>query len=151
MWQHPKAKPTIRNIFYVAYSGPGLTHLGKFSDYRYAITYHIRLPSSELVGDSNKVGNTQMMFHGTKRACSIADNPQKVFCCTGSDCNLCCILRGSYNMERAKGGEFQSFSVYNFSYTYSQVIFVLLVSKIVRPWNLFITSFLQSRYLLHKR
>ena len=35
-WQHPKARPTIRNIFYVAYSGPGLTHLGKFSDYRYS-------------------------------------------------------------------------------------------------------------------
>ena len=35
-WQHPKAVPTIINIFYVAYSGSGLTHLGKFSDYRYA-------------------------------------------------------------------------------------------------------------------
>jgi hypothetical protein len=34
-WKHPKAKPTINNIFYVAYSGLGLTHLGKFSDYRY--------------------------------------------------------------------------------------------------------------------
>lgn len=106
-WQHPKARPTIRNIFYVAYSGVGLTHLGKFSDYRYATcqTTTKCLNSSDRL-DSNKVGNTQMMFHGTKRACAIADNPQKVVCCAGSDCNLCCILRGSYNMERAKGGEF---------------------------------------------
>ena len=68
--------------------------------------------------DSNKVGNTQMMFHGTKRACSIADNPRNVVCCTGSECNLCCILRGSYNMERAKGGEFPILFPYR-SYTYS--------------------------------
>ena len=38
-WQHPKTRPTIRNIFYVAYSGAGLTHLGKFSDYRYLSNY----------------------------------------------------------------------------------------------------------------
>jgi len=94
-WQHPKAKPTIRNIFYVAYSGPGLIHLGKFSDY------------------SNKVGNTQMMFHGTKRACTIADNPQSVVCCKGTDCNLCCILRGSYNMERAKGARMFGPGIYS--------------------------------------
>ena len=37
-WQHPKARPTIHNIFYVAYSGSGLTHLGRFSDYRCALT-----------------------------------------------------------------------------------------------------------------
>ncbi|PPR03601.1 hypothetical protein CVT24_007590 [Panaeolus cyanescens] len=50
-WKHPhKTKPVIRHIFYVVYSGPGLVHLSKFSDY------------------SNRVGNTQMMFHGTKRA-----------------------------------------------------------------------------------
>jgi len=84
-WLHPKERPTIRNIFYVAYSGSGLTHLGKFNDY------------------SNKVGNTQMMFHGTRRACSIADNTNNVVCCTRDDCNLCCILRGSYDMDRAKG------------------------------------------------
>jgi len=94
-WQHPKTRPTIQNIFYVAYSGSGLTHLGKFSDY------------------SNKVGNTQMMFHGTKRACSIADNPRNVLCCTASDCNLCCILRGSYNMERAKGARMFGPGIYS--------------------------------------
>jgi len=94
-WQHPKARPTIQNIFYVAYSGSGLTHLGKFSDY------------------SNKVGNTQMMFHGTKRACTVADNPRNVACCTASDCNLCCILRGSYNMERAKGARMFGPGIYS--------------------------------------
>jgi hypothetical protein len=108
-WQHPKARPTIHNIFYVAYSGSGLTHLGKFSDYWYALIKLLKYSSDRL--NSNKVGNTQMMFHGTKRSCTIADNPQKVVCCTASDCNLCCILRGSYNMERAKGGESPIFSL----------------------------------------
>ena len=34
-WKHPsKRLPVIKRIFYVAYSGPGLIHLAKFSDYR---------------------------------------------------------------------------------------------------------------------
>ena len=94
--------------------------------------------------DSNKVGNTQMMFHGTQRACTIADNPQNVTCCTRTDCNLCCILRGSYNMERSKGGEFPIFSL--IIPILIRAIFVF-VSKDVWPWNLLITSILQSRYL----
>ncbi|KAF8808949.1 hypothetical protein BYT27DRAFT_7188486 [Phlegmacium glaucopus] len=94
-WKHPKALPSINNIFYVAYSQSGLTHLGKFSDY------------------SNKVGNTQMMFHGTKRACSIGENPKNVVCCTRNDCNLCCILRGSYNIERAKGARMFGPGIYS--------------------------------------
>lgn len=55
---------------------------------------------------SNRVGNTQMLFHGTKRLCQVGEAQQNVYCCKQSDCNLCCILRGSYDMERAKGSEF---------------------------------------------
>ena len=143
-WQHPVARPTIRNIFYVAYSGPGLTHLGKFSDYRYALIQLLECLNSSDWLDSNKVGNTQMMFHGTQRACSIADNPKNVVCCTETNCNLCCILRGSYNMERAKGGEFPVFSL---SFLYLYFVFD---SKNVWPWNLLITSFFQSKYLLQE-
>jgi hypothetical protein len=146
-WQHPKPRPTIHNISYVAYSGSGLTHLGKFSDYRYALIKLLECLNSSDWLESNKVGNTQMMFHGTKRACSIADSPRNVMCCTKSDCNLCCILRGSYNMERAKGGEIPIFSFV--MPILIRAIFVF-VSKDVQPWNLLITSFLQSRYLLHK-
>ena len=121
-WQHSKPKPTIHNIFYVAYSGSGLTHLGRFNDYRYALIKLLKcLNSSDHWLDSNKVGNTQMMFHGTKRACSIADNPRNVMCCTKSDCNLCCILRGSYNMERAKGGEFPIFTL-SFLYLFGRFL-----------------------------
>ncbi|KAF8874517.1 hypothetical protein CPB84DRAFT_1797406 [Gymnopilus junonius] len=95
-WKHPhKTKPTIKNIFYVAYSSNGLTHLGKFSDY------------------SNKVGNTQMLFHGTRRACRIAESPHNVTACSRSDCNLCNILRGSYNMERAKGARMFGPGIYS--------------------------------------
>ncbi|KAF8955896.1 hypothetical protein BDZ97DRAFT_235246 [Flammula alnicola] len=86
-WNHPhKSKPTVKNIFYVAYSSSeALEHLGKFSDY------------------SNKVGNTEMLFHGTQRACRIAESPNDVKSCSLYNCNLCSILKGSYNMERAKG------------------------------------------------
>jgi len=77
--------PTIKKIFYVAYSGPCLIHLAKFSDY------------------SNLVGNTQMLFHGTRRACKIAEAATSTTACSREDCNLCRILKGSYNMERAKG------------------------------------------------
>jgi len=85
-WKHPhKSRPTVHRIFYVAYSGSGLMHLGKFSDY------------------STRVGNTQMLFHGTKRMCMVGETDQRVNCCTRADCNVCCILQGSYNMERAKG------------------------------------------------
>ncbi|KDR72783.1 hypothetical protein GALMADRAFT_252042 [Galerina marginata CBS 339.88] len=95
-WKHPhKARPTIKSIFYVAYSSNGLTHLGRFSDY------------------SNKVGNTQMLFHGTRRGCRIAENRQSITSCTRTDCNLCCILRGSYNMERAKGARMFGPGIYS--------------------------------------
>jgi hypothetical protein len=60
--------------------------------------------------DSDKV-NTQMI-HGTKRACSIAHNPWNVGCNT--NCNLCCILRGSYNMERAKESVVKTVSLQSF-------------------------------------
>ncbi|KAF8152343.1 hypothetical protein B0H34DRAFT_724786 [Crassisporium funariophilum] len=95
-WKHPhKTMPTIKNIFYVAYSSAGLVHLAKFSDY------------------SNRVGNTQMFFHGTRRGCNIAETPQSVVSCTRTDCNLCCILRGSYNMERAKGARMFGPGIYS--------------------------------------
>jgi len=95
-WQHPnRTLPTIKRIFYVAYSSTGLVHLGKFSDY------------------SNKVGNTQMLFHGTKRACRIGESPTEVTSCTRDDCNLCKILRGSYNMERAKGARMFGPGIYS--------------------------------------
>ncbi|KAF8193784.1 hypothetical protein BJ912DRAFT_231340 [Pholiota molesta] len=89
-WSHPhKAVPTVRRVFYVAYStAAGLEHLGKFSDY------------------CNRVGNVQMLFHGTQRACRIGETSTSVTACTSQECNLCNILRGSYNMERAKGRMF---------------------------------------------
>ena len=44
-----------------------------------------------------------MMFHGTRRACRIAESATDTTACSKDDCNLCRILKGSYNMERAKG------------------------------------------------
>lgn len=54
-----------------------------------------------------------MLFHGTKRACRIADSSSDVTCCTQDDCNLCRILKGSYNMERAKGARMFGPGIYS--------------------------------------
>ncbi|KAF9565448.1 ADP-ribosylation [Agrocybe pediades] len=94
-WKHPKAVPTIERIFYVAYSSAGLAHLGMFSEY------------------SNKVGNTQLLFHGTRRVCRIGDSPENVTCCNHDNCNLCSILRGSYNMERAQNARMFGPGIYS--------------------------------------
>ncbi|KAF9523009.1 hypothetical protein CPB83DRAFT_822095 [Crepidotus variabilis] len=95
-WKHPsKTLPTIKRIFYVAYSGAGLVHLAKFSDY------------------SNKVGNTLMLFHGTRRGCHIAESPTAVASCNSNTCNLCKILKGSYHMERAKGARMFGPGIYS--------------------------------------
>jgi len=85
-WKHSnKARPTIYKILYVAYSGPdALAHLSRFSSY------------------SNKVGNTQLLFHGTNRLCRAGMLASSMKLCTRSDCSLCNILRGSYDIEKAR-------------------------------------------------
>ncbi len=41
-WKHStKILPTIKRIFYVAYSGSGLIHLAKFCDYRFVLVFHL--------------------------------------------------------------------------------------------------------------
>jgi hypothetical protein len=72
-----------------------------------------------------------VMFHGTKRACTIAENPQNVVCCSASDCNLCCILRGSYNMERSKGGEFPKNFPLSFLFSFDR--FSSLLARMFGP------------------
>ncbi|KJA22713.1 hypothetical protein HYPSUDRAFT_40822 [Hypholoma sublateritium FD-334 SS-4] len=86
-WLHPdKPTPTIKRIFYVAYSTEeGLEHLGRFSDY------------------CNRVGNVEMLFHGTRCECRIGETATSVTVCASETCNLCKIIKGSYRMERAKG------------------------------------------------
>ena len=104
-WKHStKVLPTIKRIFYVAYSGSGLIHLAKFCDYRFVLVF-LRIFKSCFQQNflSNIVGNTQLQFHGTRRACRIAESPSDVTSCNRADCNFCRILKGSYNMERAKG------------------------------------------------
>ena len=54
-----------------------------------------------------------MQFHGTKRACRIAESSSDVTCCTREDCNLCRILKGSYNMETAKGARMFGPGIYS--------------------------------------
>ncbi|KAJ3528702.1 hypothetical protein NMY22_g9298 [Coprinellus aureogranulatus] len=86
-WKHPRPFPNIKNIFYVAHSSAdALAHLSRFSNY------------------SNKVGNTQLLFHGTTRTCTLGSSDTQTRLCSRPDCNLCLILRGSYDIEKAKSG-----------------------------------------------
>jgi hypothetical protein len=54
-----------------------------------------------------------MLFHGTRRGCRIAESPDLVSCCEMSTCNLCRILKGSYNMERSKGARMFGPGIYS--------------------------------------
>ncbi|KAF6744420.1 hypothetical protein DFP72DRAFT_83291 [Ephemerocybe angulata] len=86
-WKHPKPFPKIHNVFYVAHhSADALAHISRFSNY------------------SNKVGNTQLLFHGTPRTCLIGTtaSPAHTRLCERLDCSLCLILRESYDIEKAK-------------------------------------------------
>lgn len=114
-WKHSTPLPTIRHIFYVAHqSADALAHLSRFSNY------------------SNKVGNTQLMFHGTTRsrgctlrlppassstASSLADvvgaSGGKFELCVRGDCNLCSIIRGSYDIEKAKSARMFGTGIYS--------------------------------------
>jgi len=86
-----------------------------------------------------------MLFHGTKRLCQVGEAQQNVYCCRQSGCNLCCILRGSYDMERAKGSEFF------FPIPFQSQFAVRLIQnndpyrKDVWSWDLFHKCVFQSR------
>ncbi|KAF9474500.1 ADP-ribosylation [Pholiota conissans] len=96
-WKHAyKVVPTIKRIFYIAYgTAEGLQHLANFSEY------------------SNRVGNVEMLFHGTQRVCSIGETTDSVTVCTSQECNLCNIVRGSYDMEKAKGKRMFGSGIYS--------------------------------------
>ncbi|KAG2018662.1 hypothetical protein CC2G_008074 [Coprinopsis cinerea AmutBmut pab1-1] len=99
-WSHPqKPLPTIHHIFYITHHTPtSLAHLSRFSNY------------------SNKVGNTQLLFHGTPRSptCQLGSTPQSTRLCNQSEnCILCLVLRGSYDIEKAKRGGMFGYGIYS--------------------------------------
>ncbi|KAF6752613.1 hypothetical protein DFP72DRAFT_1070183 [Ephemerocybe angulata] len=97
-WKHPKPFPKIHNVFYVAHhSADALAHISRFSNY------------------SNKVGNTQLLFHGTPRTCLIGTtaSPAHTRLCERLDCSLCLILRESYDIEKAKSARMFGTGIYS--------------------------------------
>jgi hypothetical protein len=42
--------------------------------------------------------NEQLLFHGTNRACSLGEDRLKTYLCTLADCNLCCVIRQSFDV-----------------------------------------------------
>ncbi|KJA16899.1 hypothetical protein HYPSUDRAFT_219214 [Hypholoma sublateritium FD-334 SS-4] len=93
-WLHPdKPTPTIKQIFLVAHSTrEGHTYARNFNDYY------------------NRVGNMQMLFHGTRCECRIGRGSLKA--CDSETCNLCEIIKGSYSMEKAKGQQMFGRGIY---------------------------------------
>jgi hypothetical protein len=43
----------------------------------------------------------EILFHGTRRACYIGQNDQFLKPCSRHQCNLCCILRESFDVEKS--------------------------------------------------
>ncbi|TFK24447.1 ADP-ribosylation, partial [Coprinopsis marcescibilis] len=98
-WKHPGyPQPKIKNICYVAHSSPdALAHLSRFSNY------------------SNKVGNTQLLYHGTSRTCSVGSstNPAHLKFCNKTNCSLCLILKGSYDIEKTRSRSMFGIGIYS--------------------------------------
>ena len=46
-------------------------------------------------------GNEQLLFHGTTRACLLGENEDETLPCDLAECNLCRILRFSFDVALA--------------------------------------------------
>ncbi|KAF9061126.1 hypothetical protein BDP27DRAFT_1385423 [Rhodocollybia butyracea] len=98
-WRHlNKPKPTIRAIYKILSSDQSLEVYAR---------YKSQVQTINLLSKFNKGANEQLCFHGTKRLCLLGENNSKVFPCESSECSLCCIIQGSFDV--AKCGNAHSF------------------------------------------
>ncbi|KAF9790506.1 hypothetical protein BJ322DRAFT_394756 [Thelephora terrestris] len=95
-WKHPnKSTPTVRSIFKLLKTP---SEMGEHHSYRSSIVAE--------VGDG--VDTSGLFFHGTNRACALGDRKINDELCNNNKCNLCGIIRSSYDL--AKSGSKHKFS-----------------------------------------
>jgi len=90
-WTHPyKAKPKIQAIFKI------LSPNWSFKQYH---RHYAMAISPESLRKKNP-GNEQFLFHGTNRFCRLGEHNSLIQPCSLPTCNLCSIIRDSFDMKR---------------------------------------------------
>ncbi|PPQ78504.1 hypothetical protein CVT26_005143 [Gymnopilus dilepis] len=92
-WKHPnKPRPKIHAIFKILSSDSSLL---PYHRYRAIVT-----ASPALRNRTKNPANEQFLFHGTNRHCTLAEDSSRVRLCVLSKCNLCCIIRNSFDVKK---------------------------------------------------
>ncbi|KAF9533940.1 ADP-ribosylation [Crepidotus variabilis] len=91
-WRHPdKKKPKVVRIFRI------LTNASAYESYRASIVS----ASSADVSFTRYGANEQLLFHGTNRHCTLGEEEKETNLCYRPECNLCCIISGSFEVSMA--------------------------------------------------
>ena len=112
-WKHPnKPRPKIHAIFKILSSDSSLLPYHRYR-YEYGLpssgfflfTYGIGhraivTASPALRNRTKNPANEQFLFHGTNRHCTLAEDGSRVRLCVLSKCNLCCIIRNSFDVKK---------------------------------------------------
>ncbi|KAG6328589.1 hypothetical protein ID866_10501, partial [Astraeus odoratus] len=86
-WQHrKKARPQVHFIFKVLWPAALLQPYLAYRD--------------KTLQPGHSPGNEQLLFHGTNRACLLGEKGNSILC-NLHECNLCSILRTSFDTSRA--------------------------------------------------
>ncbi|EAU83114.1 hypothetical protein CC1G_11640 [Coprinopsis cinerea okayama7 len=92
-WKHPKKKrPHIYSIFRITIPDHILR---PFHHYRARVA-----AAPGLAGRVKNPANEQLLFHGTTRCCLLGEDSRSTRLCSLPECNLCCIIRMSFNVKK---------------------------------------------------
>jgi len=97
-WKHTSSPPRVARVYKVILPQSSLTAYE---------TYKARVEAAgQFVPKGQAAGNERRRWHGTKRQCRIGDDPKNLTPCRNSDCNLCRILKASYDVKLSNVGMF---------------------------------------------
>ncbi|KAI5998852.1 ADP-ribosylation [Pisolithus albus] len=89
-WRHRKKnRPQVQLIFKVLWPE---SMLEPYLAYRSSVQQTVRAKDMR--------GNEQLLFHGTDRACLLAETRNNVVLCSLQKCSMCSILRTSFEVKR---------------------------------------------------
>jgi len=96
-WEHPTRVPTVLKVWKINMDESVLKRFTK---------YQRKMQGKTGILD----GNTWRCFHGTARKCSLGDDSSKTALCYLRSCNLCRIIKRSFELSRAgKNTNFKRF------------------------------------------
>ncbi|KAI1171846.1 hypothetical protein F4777DRAFT_593377 [Nemania sp. FL0916] len=84
-WEHPEKSAHVEDIYLVDEIDFGRSFRGtRFNTYM-----------------EQNGGEYVKGYHGTRRACHVGESGKSLIYCDNSECNLCCILRHSFDVKHA--------------------------------------------------